>query len=61
MIKNNEMFKYLFYLYYYLRSHDNALYTQMEDDLKDYLMYKGYNKFHDLDLLLLDFIERGYI
>lgn len=65
MIKNDEMFKYLFYLYYFLRSHENVLFFQMKDDLecnlKDYLMYNGYNNFHDLDLLLLDFIERGRI
>ena len=46
-IKNDEQFKILFYLYVF------GYHDYLENYLKDYLMFSGYNHIRDLDLLLV--------
>lgn len=61
MIKNDEMFKMLFYYWYFLKCHDFGYHEAIEKDLKDYLLRKGYKDFRDLDYLYLYFIKEGRI
>lgn len=55
MIKNDEQFRILFYLYVL------GDYDHLEKYLKDYLLYCGYNHYRDLDLLINYYREKGEI